>query len=164
MGMLIMVGVDFVVFFDLICLLLVFLYVVWCFFSYFWYLLCYGCVMYLVNGVVLVVCLVKFVEVLGVCLIELVLVCELLLCDGKVVGVLVESVEGFLCIEVGVVVLVCGGFFYDLQCCVELVFILDILLLLLLLGCNGDGLCLGESVGGWVVDDLCLLIVWVLVL
>ncbi|MDE1166815.1 MAG: FAD-dependent oxidoreductase [Pseudomonas sp.] len=117
-----------------------------------------GRAMHLVNGVALVARLAKSAEDLGVLLWESAPAKSLIHADGRVTGAVVETAKGRVTINARKgVVLAAGGFPNDIERRKALFPRTPTgqeHLALPPLGANGDGLRLGESVGGKLADDL----------
>ncbi len=123
----------------------------------------HGRALHLVNGVALVARLAKSAEDLGVLLWESAPARRLLHEDGKVVGAVVQTAKGEVTINARAVVLAAGGFPNDIERR-KAMFPRTPSghehLALPPLAANGDGLRLGESVGGKVADDLHSPVAW----
>ncbi|QPG65145.1 FAD-dependent oxidoreductase [Pseudomonas sp. BIGb0427] len=123
-----------------------------------------GRALQLVNGVALVARLAKSAEDLGVLLWESAAARQLLREHGRVSGALIETARGPIHINARkAVVLAAGGFANDIERRKALFPRTPTgheHLALPPLGANGDGLRLGESVGGQVVDDLHSPVAW----
>ncbi|MGC1328827.1 FAD-dependent oxidoreductase [Pseudomonas sp.] len=123
-----------------------------------WDLALHGRAMHLVNGVALVARLAKSAEDLGVLLWESAPAKSLIHEDSRVAGAVVETAKGRIAIRARKgVVLAAGGFPNDIERRKALFPRTPTgheHLALPPLGANGDGLRLGESVGGQVADDL----------
>ncbi|MGE8392193.1 MAG: FAD-dependent oxidoreductase [Pseudomonas sp.] len=123
-----------------------------------------GRALQLVNGVALVARLAKSAEDLGVLLWESAAARQLLREHGRVSGALIETARGPIHINARkAVVLAAGGFANDIERRKALFPRTRTgheHLALPPLGANGDGLRLGESVGGQVVDDLHSPVAW----
>ncbi|MNM46355.1 FAD-dependent oxidoreductase [Pseudomonas sp. Hg5Tf] len=124
----------------------------------------YGRAMQLVNGVALVARLAKSAQNLGVLLWESAPAKHLLQEQGRVSGALIETARGPISIHARkAVVLAAGGFANDIERRKALFPRTPTgheHLALPPLGANGDGLRLGESVGGQVADDLHSPVAW----
>jgi succinate dehydrogenase/fumarate reductase flavoprotein subunit len=124
----------------------------------------YGRATQLVNGVALVARLAKSAEKLGVTLIESVAAKELIVVDGAVKGAVVESSAGRVEIRAARgVVLACGGFPNDVARRQKLFPRTPTgheHLALPPAACNGDGITLGESVGGAFATHLASPVAW----
>jgi len=162
MGMPIMAGSDLGAFLSMTRSLRSALHVAKRFSRHLWHLLRYGRAMHLVNGVALVARLAKSADDLGVRLWESVQVQQLLQENGRVVGALVRTVEGEVPICAKAVVLATGGFPHDLSRRQQLFPRSNDHEHLALppQSCSGDGLRLGESVGGQVDTDLQSPVAW----
>lgn len=123
-----------------------------------------GRALQLVNGVALVARLAKSAEDLGVLLWESAAARQLLREHGRVSGALIETARGPIQINARkAVVLAAGGFANDIERRKALFPRTPTgheHLALPPLGANGDGLRLGESVGGQVADDLHSPVAW----
>ncbi|ROL79042.1 FAD-dependent oxidoreductase [Pseudomonas vranovensis] len=124
----------------------------------------HGRALQLVNGVALVARLAKSAEDLGVLLWESAAARQLLREHGRVSGALIETARGPIQINTRkAVVLAAGGFANDIERRKALFPRTPTgheHLALPPLGANGDGLRLGESVGGQVADDLHSPVAW----
>ncbi|UVL62320.1 FAD-dependent oxidoreductase [Pseudomonas sp. B21-032] len=124
----------------------------------------HGRALQLVNGVALVARLAKSAEDLGVLLWESAAARQLLREHGRVSGALIETARGPIQINARkAVVLAAGGFANDIERRKALFPRTPTgheHLALPPLGANGDGLRLGESVGGQVADDLHSPVAW----
>lgn len=123
----------------------------------------HGRALHLVNGVALVARLAKSAEDLGVLLWESAPARRLLQQDGKVTGAVVQTASGEVTINARAVVLAAGGFPNDIERRKALFPRTPTgheHLALPPLAANGDGLRLGESVGGRVADDLHSPVAW----
>ncbi|WP_095162323.1 FAD-dependent oxidoreductase [Pseudomonas sp. Irchel 3F5] len=124
----------------------------------------HGRALQLVNGVALVARLAKSAEDLGVLLWESAPARQLLQEQGRVSGALIETARGPIRINARkAVVLAAGGFANDIERRKALFPRTPTgheHLALPPLGANGDGLRLGESVGGQVADDLHSPVAW----
>ncbi|MFD2645269.1 FAD-dependent oxidoreductase [Pseudomonas japonica] len=123
----------------------------------------HGRALHLVNGVALVARLAKSAEDLGVQLWESAPARRLLQDDGKVSGAVVQTADGEVTINARAVVLAAGGFPNDIERRKALFPRTPTgheHLALPPLAANGDGLRLGESVGGQVADDLHSPVAW----
>ncbi|MFJ4375876.1 FAD-dependent oxidoreductase [Pseudomonas japonica] len=123
----------------------------------------HGRALHLVNGVALVARLAKSAEDLGVLLWESAPARRLLQQDGKVSGAVVQTASGEVTINARAVVLAAGGFPNDIERRKALFPRTPTgheHLALPPLAANGDGLRLGESVGGRVADDLHSPVAW----
>jgi succinate dehydrogenase/fumarate reductase flavoprotein subunit len=124
----------------------------------------HGRAMQLVNGVALVARLAKSAEDLGVLLWESAPARELLRSEGRVSGAMVDSARGRVAIHARRgVVLAAGGFAHDIERRRALFPRTPTgheHLALPPLGASGDGLRLGESVGGVVATDLACAAAW----
>jgi succinate dehydrogenase/fumarate reductase flavoprotein subunit len=120
--------------------------------------------MHLVNGVALVARLAKSAEDLGVRLWESAPAKSLIHENGRVAGAIVETAKGRVAIRARKgVVLAAGGFANDIErrkAMFPRTPTGQEHLALPPLGANGDGLRLGESVGGKVADDLASPAAW----
>lgn len=123
----------------------------------------HGRALHLVNGVALVARLAKSADDLGVLLWESAPARRLLQEDGKVSGAVVHTASGEVTIKAHAVVLAAGGFPNDIERR-KAMFPRTPSghehLALPPLAANGDGLRLGESVGGRVADDLHSPVAW----
>lgn len=124
----------------------------------------HGRALQLVNGVALVARLAKSAEDLGVLLWESAAARQLIREHGRVSGALIETARGPIRINARkAVVLAAGGFANDVERR-KVLFPRTPTghehLALPPLGVNGDGLRLGESVGGQVADDLHSPVAW----
>ncbi|UVL25035.1 FAD-dependent oxidoreductase [Pseudomonas donghuensis] len=124
----------------------------------------HGRALQLVNGVALVARLAKSAEDLGVLLWESAAARQLIREHGRVSGALIETARGPIRINARkAVVLAAGGFANDVERRKALFPRTPTgheHLALPPLGVNGDGLRLGESVGGQVADDLHSPVAW----
>jgi succinate dehydrogenase/fumarate reductase flavoprotein subunit len=124
----------------------------------------HGRAMQLVNGVALVARLAKSAEDLGVLLWESAPASQLLCSGGRVAGAVVETAKGRVAIHARHgVVLAAGGFAHDIERRRALFPRTPSgheHLALPPLGASGDGLRLGESVGGVVATDLASAAAW----
>ncbi|MBF4210600.1 FAD-dependent oxidoreductase [Pseudomonas donghuensis] len=124
----------------------------------------HGRALQLVNGVALVARLAKSAEDLGVLLWESAAARQLIREHGRVSGALIETARGPIRINARkAVVLAAGGFANDVERRKALFPRTPTgheHLALPPLGVNGDGLRLGESVGGRVADDLHSPVAW----
>jgi len=123
----------------------------------------HGRALHLVNGVALVARLAKSAEDLGVLLWESAPARRLLHEDGKVTGAVVQTASGEVTINARAVVLAAGGFPNDIERRKALFPRTPTgheHLALPPVAANGDGLRLGESVGGEVADDLHSPVAW----
>ncbi|WP_017939004.1 FAD-dependent oxidoreductase [Zestomonas thermotolerans] len=163
LGMPIMAGADLAAFLSMTRSARSFLYVTRRFLTHLWHLARYGRAMHLVNGVALVARLAKSAQDLGVRLMESAPARRLIIEDGQVRGAVVDTPEGELSIRAQAVILAAGGFPNDFERRREL-FPRDVSgrdhLALPPLSCSGDGLRLGESVGGRVATDLKSPVAW----
>ncbi|MDR0281212.1 MAG: FAD-dependent oxidoreductase [Paucimonas sp.] len=123
----------------------------------------HGRALHLVNGVALVARLARSADDLGVLLWESAPARRLLRADGKVTGAVVETASGEVTINARAVVLAAGGFPNDIERR-KAMFPRTPTghehLALPPMAANGDGLRLGESVGGRVADDLHSPVAW----
>lgn len=123
----------------------------------------HGRALHLVNGVALVARLAKSAEDLGVLLWESAPARRLLSENGRITGAVVQSAQGEVTINARAVVLAAGGFPNDIERR-KAMFPRTPTghehLALPPLAANGDGLRLGESVGGKVADDLYSPVAW----
>ncbi|MCE5984268.1 FAD-dependent oxidoreductase [Pseudomonas sp. LF19] len=124
----------------------------------------HGRALQLVNGVALVARLAKSAEDLGVLLWESAAARQLIQDQGRVSGAVIETTRGPIRIHARkAVVLAAGGFANDVERRKALFPRTPTgheHLALPPLGANGDGLRLGESVGGQVADDLHSPVAW----
>ncbi|MFK0086981.1 FAD-dependent oxidoreductase [Pseudomonas sp. NPDC090755] len=124
----------------------------------------HGRAMQLVNGVALVARLAKSAEDLGVLLWESAPARSLIEEQGRVCGAIIDTARGPIAIHARkAVVLAAGGFANDIERRKALFPRTPTgreHLALPPLGVNGDGLRLGESVGGQVADDLHSPVAW----
>lgn len=126
-------------------------------------LVTHGRALHLVNGVALVARLAKSADDLGVLLWESAPARRLLREDDKVTGAVVETANGEVTINARAVVLAAGGFPNDIERRKALFPRTPTgheHLALPPVAANGDGLRLGESVGGKVADDLHSPVAW----
>ncbi|MCU1723231.1 FAD-dependent oxidoreductase [Pseudomonas sp. 5P_5.1_Bac1] len=123
----------------------------------------HGRALHLVNGVALIARLAKSAEDLGVLLWESAPARRLLHEHGRVSGAVVQTANGEVTINARAVVLAAGGFPNDIERR-KAMFPRTPTghehLALPPLAANGDGLRLGESVGGRVADDLHSPVAW----
>ncbi|MNM59423.1 3-oxosteroid 1-dehydrogenase [compost metagenome] len=124
----------------------------------------HGRALQLVNGVALIARLAKSAEDLGVLLWESAAARQLIQDQGRVSGAVIETTRGPIRIHARkAVVLAAGGFANDVERRKALFPRTPTgheHLALPPLGANGDGLRLGESVGGQVADDLHSPVAW----
>ncbi|MEG0246244.1 MAG: FAD-dependent oxidoreductase [Pseudomonas sp.] len=124
----------------------------------------HGRALQLVNGVALVARLAKSAQDLGVLLWESAPARSLIEADGRVTGAIIETARGPVTIHARkAVILAAGGFANDIERRKALLPRTPTgheHLALPPLGANGDGLRLGESVGGQVADDLHSPVAW----
>ncbi|MFL9814968.1 FAD-dependent oxidoreductase [Stutzerimonas sp. VN223-3] len=123
----------------------------------------HGRAMQLVNGVALVARLVRSADELGVRLLTDAAASQLLYADGRVTGAQVMTDKGELRIHAKAVVLAAGGFPNDVERRKALFPRhpgKDDHLALPPTGCSGDGIRLGEAVGGQLETDLASPVAW----
>jgi len=163
MGMPIMAGADLAAFLNMTRSPRAFLHVCKRFGRHLYHLARHGRAMHLVNGVALVARLAKSAEDLGVRLLESAPAKRLLTEDGQVRGAVIATAQGELTIRAKAVVLAAGGFPNDPARRRQL-FPRDASghdnLALPPPSCAGDGLRLGEAVGGVVATDLKSPVAW----
>ncbi|WP_277963052.1 FAD-dependent oxidoreductase [Pseudomonas sp. RIT-To-2] len=164
MGMPIMAGADLTAFLTLTRSWKSLLHVTKRFSRHLWDLAVHGRAMHLVNGVALVARLAKSAEDLGVLLWESAPAKSLIHEQGRVAGAVVQTAKGDIAIRARKgVVLAAGGFPNDVERRKALFPRTPTgheHLALPPLGTSGDGLRLGESVGGQVADDLVSAAAW----
>ncbi|WP_375738751.1 FAD-dependent oxidoreductase [Pseudomonas boanensis] len=163
MGMPIMAGADLAAFLGMTRSLRAFAYVTKRFGAHLYHLARYGRAMHLVNGVALVGRLAKSADDLGVRMLESAPAKRLLVEDGRVCGAVIQHAGAELSIRAKAVVLAAGGFPNDPERR-KAMFPRDASgydnLALPPSACSGDGLRLGEAVGGLVADDLKSPVAW----
>ena len=123
----------------------------------------HGRALHLVNGVALVARLAKSAEDLGVLLWESAPARRLLSENGRISGAVVQTGQGEVTINARAVVLAAGGFPNDVErrkAMFPRTPTGQEHLALPPVAANGDGLRLGESVGGKVADDLYSPVAW----
>lgn len=163
MGMPIMAGADLAAFLNMTRSPKALGHVIRRFATHLYHLARYGRAMHLVNGVALVARLARSAADLGVQLIESAPVVRLLQEDGRVTGAVVKRAEGERPIQARAVILAAGGFPND-NLRRQQLFPGGTSghdnLALPPLSCSGDGLRLGEAVGGRVATDLKSPVAW----
>lgn len=163
MGMPIMAGADLAAFLNMTRSPKALLHVTRRFISHLYHLARYGRAMHLVNGVALIARLARSASDLGVELLTSSPARRLLSEDGRVCGAVVVQDGREVSIRARAVVLAAGGFPND-PVRRKAMFPRDETghdnLALPPLSCSGDGLRLGESVGGRVADDLRSPVAW----
>lgn len=164
LGMPIMAGPDLMSFLTMTRSVKSFAHVTKRFVRHLWDLACYGRAMHLVNGVALIGRLAKSAENLGVTLIESAPAKELLFEGNRVSGAVVQGPEGPLEIRTARgVVLAAGGFPNDVERRKALFPKTPTgheHLALPPESCTGDGITLGESVGGKFKTDVASPAAW----
>ena len=163
LGMPIMAGADLAAFLGMTRSLSAFIHVIRRFTTHLYHLARYGRAMHLVNGVALVGRLAKSADDLGVRMLESAPARRLLVEDGVVCGAVVLHGGAELGIRAKAVVLAAGGFPNDPERR-KAMFPRDPSghdnLALPPGACSGDGLRLGEAVGGLVAQDLKSPVAW----